>query len=114
PKTGSITASSIWTIASPWDGERVLPLFEGVNLSLYSVSRANLLRIKLFAACDRAEGMTIDLPDIKSMNPNPDEIVDASQWVRRELSRQRRPSRENQQFLQTLAAVEKVLEQPGD
>ncbi|TWW08691.1 hypothetical protein E3A20_21800 [Planctomyces bekefii] len=90
-------------------GKDLVPLFEGVSLSLYSVSRINLLRIKLFAACDRAEGMAIDLPDVKSMNPTRVEVGDATQWVRGELSRQRRSMRENQQFLQILDAIEKLL-----
>ena len=45
-------------------GNDLVSLFEGSNLSLFSVSRKNLLRIKLFSACDRPEGLTIDIPDI--------------------------------------------------
>ena len=90
-------------------GNDLVSLFEGSNLSLFSVSRKNLLRIKLFSACDRPEGLTIDIPDIKSMNPSRAEILEAAQWVKQEITRQRLAKREHQELLSTLDTLTKIL-----
>ncbi len=56
---------------------RVVPAFEGKALVLQSLGRADLLKTKLFALCDRGT----DLPDCIDLAPTVAELVEALPWV---------------------------------
>jgi hypothetical protein len=84
-------------------GQDVVPIYEGPNLTVYSVSRQNLLRIKTYAYCDRPEGPAIDLPDVLSMRPTQAEIDEASTWTLQEAQRQRLSKMDPASFKAALA-----------
>jgi hypothetical protein len=56
---------------------RVVLAFEGKALVLHSLGRADLLKTKLFALCDRGT----DLPDCVDLAPTADELAEALPWV---------------------------------
>lgn len=56
---------------------RVQPAFAGKALVLTALGRADLLKTKLFALCDRGT----DLADCIAMAPTAQEIADALPWV---------------------------------
>ena len=51
--------------------------FAGTALTLHALGRADLLKTKLFALCDRGT----DLPDCIALAPTADELDDARPWV---------------------------------
>lgn len=94
----------------PWGwGVNLMSLYEGEHLTLYSPSRENLLRIKLYSACDRPEGIAIDVPDIIIMKPTAEELSQACDWVRREQSRQTASKKERRLFAETLDVITKSI-----
>lgn len=56
---------------------RVRPAFEGKALTLNTLSRADLLKTKLFALCDRGT----DLLDCIALAPTAGELDEAEPWV---------------------------------
>lgn len=56
---------------------RVVLAFEGKALVLHSLGRADLLKTKLFALCDRGT----DLPDCVALAPTAAELAEALPWV---------------------------------
>jgi hypothetical protein len=56
---------------------RLQEVFLGRVLVLRSLHRADLLKSKLFALCDRA----LDLPDCLALAPTPTELADAVVWL---------------------------------
>jgi len=52
-------------------------IYRGQNLIVLAISRMDLIRSKLYAACDRSE----HLPDLIALKPAPDEIRKAEAWV---------------------------------
>jgi hypothetical protein len=56
---------------------RVVLAFEGKALVLHSLGRADLLKTKLFALCDRGT----DLPDCVALAPTAPELAEALPWV---------------------------------
>jgi len=56
---------------------RVQPLFAGSALILTTLGRADLLKTKLFALCDRGT----DLPDCVALAPTTSELDDAAPWL---------------------------------
>lgn len=56
---------------------RVVRAFEGKALILQSLGRADLLKTKLFALCDRGT----DLPDCIDLAPTAAELAEALPWV---------------------------------
>jgi hypothetical protein len=56
---------------------RAQPLFKGTALVLDTLGRADLLKTKLFALCDRGT----DLPDCVAMAPTATELAEALPWV---------------------------------
>ena len=69
-------ADLLRTLPSDWQG-RLQPAYEGKALRLKTLGRADLLKTKLFALCDR----DIDLPDCLAMAPTPYELREAEPWV---------------------------------
>jgi hypothetical protein len=63
-------------LPSGWPG-RVQPAFAGRALVLTTLGRADLLKTKLFALCDRGS----DLADCVAMAPTSDELTEALPWV---------------------------------
>jgi hypothetical protein len=59
-----------------WE-QRAEPLFSGRALMLRSLGRADLLKSKLFAFCDRRT----DLGDCLALAPMPEELAEALPWV---------------------------------
>lgn len=57
--------------------QRVQPAFSGVALTLHALGRADLLKAKLFALCDRGT----DLPDCVALAPSKEELAEAAPWV---------------------------------
>jgi hypothetical protein len=57
--------------------DQVTLAFQGAALALRTPGRADLLRTKLFALCDRG----IDLPDCIALAPTADELRDLLPWV---------------------------------
>ena len=57
--------------------DRLVDLFEGRALTLRGLGRADLLKTKLFALCDRG----LDLPDCEALAPTEDELGDALAWI---------------------------------
>ena len=57
---------------------RVQVVFSGDALTLTTLGRADLLKTKLFALCDRGT----DLADCMAMAPTPVELEEAEPWVR--------------------------------
>ena len=56
---------------------RVVLAFEGKALVLHSLGRADLLKTKLFALCDRGT----DLPDCVALAPTAAELAESLPWV---------------------------------
>ena len=56
---------------------RLQEVFRGRVLVLRSLHRADLLKSKLFALCDRG----LDLPDCLALAPTPAELADAVAWL---------------------------------
>lgn len=71
---GPIRLSS--ALPSGWE-TRVQPLFNGRALKLNTLARADLLKSKLFALCDRGT----DLADCIAMGPSINEIDIATPWL---------------------------------
>jgi hypothetical protein len=57
--------------------QRLQPAFEGRALILKSLGRADLLKTKLFALCDRGT----DLPDCVALAPTAEEVAEALPWL---------------------------------
>jgi hypothetical protein len=57
--------------------ERVLPVFKGRAILLTTLGRADLIKSKLFALCDRGT----DLTDCVALAPTAEELLDAAPWV---------------------------------
>ena len=57
--------------------ERVLVIFKGQSLVLHTLGRADLLKSKLFALCDRGT----DLPDCIALAPTDEEIAECMPWL---------------------------------
>ena len=56
---------------------RVRSTFDGAALRLTVLGRADLLKTKLFALCDRGT----DLPDCIALAPEPEELDEAEPWL---------------------------------
>lgn len=56
---------------------RVVPLFTGESLTLSTLGRADLLKTKLFALCDRGT----DLPDCIALAPSAEELAATRPWL---------------------------------
>ena len=56
---------------------RLQPAFNGKALTLSALGRADLLKSKLFALCDRG----LDLADCVSMKPTSEELAEAIPWL---------------------------------
>lgn len=61
---------------SKWQDRSTL-VFSTSNLSVYSLSRIDLLNSKVWAACDRMQ----DIPDVVAMKPTEEELSEAKEWV---------------------------------
>lgn len=59
-----------------WES-RCQAVFSGQALRLESIGRADLLRTKLFAACDRGT----DISDCVALRPGPEALAEAASWV---------------------------------
>lgn len=57
--------------------KNVVPLYQGKNLKLFTLSRIDFIRTKLYAFLDRG----IDLQDLKSLNPTKAEIEEVRGWL---------------------------------
>lgn len=57
--------------------ERLQPIFVGVALSLTTLGRADLLKTKLFALCDRGT----DLSDCHALAPTSEELREVTPWL---------------------------------
>lgn len=95
-KTASVDFAKANGLISEWFNNRVVNLqssmpfgwgtdtivvFRGKALILSSLSELNLLRTKVYVFIDRTEGPTIDLQDIKALNPKRENFEDACQWT---------------------------------
>jgi hypothetical protein len=60
--------------------KRCVPLFSGKALTLLTLDRADLLRTKLFAFCDRQQ----DLEDCVSLAPTKAELFECLPWVKQQ------------------------------
>jgi hypothetical protein len=69
-------SSLVRTLPSGWR-ERLQIAFEGEALTLRCLGRADLIRSKLFALCDRG----IDLPDCLALAPTDGELDEVEDWV---------------------------------
>jgi len=56
---------------------RVRAVFEGTAMRLTTLGRADILKSKLFALCDRGT----DLADCVALAPTPDELEEAAPWL---------------------------------
>lgn len=72
-------ASLVDVLPAGWQ-ERVQPAFTGSAIVLHALGRADLLKTKLFALCDRGE----DLDDCVALRPTPEELAEALPWVERQ------------------------------
>jgi hypothetical protein len=74
--------ASLVDVLPPGWRERLLPapVFVGKAIVLHSLGRADLLKTKLFALCDRGE----DIGDCLALAPTADELADALPWVERQ------------------------------
>ena len=75
-----------WLNNAPYELADMLPkgwmsecdsVFKDSSLEIRALGRLNLLRTKLFAACDRID----DLDDMVALNPSDTEIEEAEKWV---------------------------------
>lgn len=55
----------------------IIQIYEGKNLTLYTLGRLDLLRSKLFAYCDRQQ----DLEDCEALRPTVDELQTCLPWL---------------------------------
>jgi hypothetical protein len=69
-------ASLVPLLPKGWEG-RLVEAFRGEVLHLRSLGRPELLKVKLFALCDRA----LDLPDCIAMAPTRGELDEALPWL---------------------------------
>ena len=56
---------------------RLQVAFTGASLTLTTLGRADLLKTKLFALCDRGT----DLADCIALSPDPEELDEAEPWL---------------------------------
>jgi len=56
---------------------RTQPLYLGQHLTLATLSRLDLIRVKLWAMCDRMR----DLEDLVALAPTEEELAEAEAWV---------------------------------
>jgi len=75
-----------WLNNGPRDLTKQLPrewrsncteVFRGKSLKILSIGRADLIRTKLYAACDRQE----HLPDLIALKPTQRELAEAEEWT---------------------------------
>ena len=71
-------AQLIKNLPDGWQS-RLQPAFGGTQLKLTTLGRADLLKTKLFAYCDRTDP---DYADLLKLNPTRDELSDAISWVK--------------------------------
>ncbi|MGH1467614.1 MAG: DUF6036 family nucleotidyltransferase [Bdellovibrionales bacterium] len=71
-------SSLVKSLPQGWE-KRLQPLFKGKALSLNTLGRADLLKTKLFAYCDRTDP---DFSDLLKLKPTAKEILDSSTWVK--------------------------------
>lgn len=57
--------------------QRIKPLYSGAALQLQTLGRADLLKTKLFAYCDRGQ----DLSDCVALRPTQAELLEAADWL---------------------------------
>ena len=69
--------ASLASVLPPGWEERLRPLFAGAALELRCLGRADLLRSKLFALCDRA----LDLGDCMALAPTATELAELTGWL---------------------------------
>lgn len=69
-------ASLVRDLPSDWQTRTVL-VFQGRALTLFTLGRADLLKSKLFALCDRA----VDRPDCLALNPRKEELLELLPWL---------------------------------
>jgi len=65
------------TLPKTWQ-TTLQPLYQGKALKLHTLSRADLLKTKLFAFCDRGT----DRDDCIKLNPTREELIQALPWVK--------------------------------
>jgi len=65
------------SVLPPGWRERLQPAFHGSAIELQTLGRADLLKVKLFALCDRG----IDLGDCVALRPTEAELADALPWL---------------------------------
>lgn len=70
-------AIQLGAVLPPKWRERVQPAFAGRALVLTTLGRADLLKTKLFALCDRGS----DLADCVALEPTTEEVAEALPWV---------------------------------
>lgn len=71
-------SSLVKTLPETWM-RRLQPLFSGDALTLKTLGRADLLKTKLFAYCDRTDP---DFADLLKLKPTAQEIIDSADWVK--------------------------------
>lgn len=86
-------ASLVKDLPSGWR-IRVIQLYKGISLSLFTLGRSDLLRSKLFALCDRGT----DLLDCVAMAPSLEELKECYSWVCDRDANTGWPSHVNQNF----------------
>jgi hypothetical protein len=64
------------TLPTGWR-QRVVPLYQGPGLVLWTLGRSDFLKTKLFAHCDRGA----DRADCLALRPTPVELQEALPWV---------------------------------
>ncbi len=69
--------SQLKDVLPPGWESRLQPAFSGAALTLATLGRADLLKTKLFALCDRGT----DLPDCVALAPTEEELADARNWL---------------------------------
>lgn len=80
---------------------RVAPLFTGQALTLHTLGRADLLKTKLYAYCDRGD----DFKDCLALKPSQPEIDGAYDWVSHRDSNPNWPDHVRSQFLRLKKAL---------
>ncbi|HMP48267.1 MAG TPA: DUF6036 family nucleotidyltransferase [Oligoflexia bacterium] len=69
-------ASLLRDLDTTWKNQTEI-LFSGLALTLYTLSRIDLIKSKVFALCDR----TIDKPDCIALKPNKNELLEILPWL---------------------------------
>ncbi len=59
-----------------WE-EDCTKVYEGPALQVFALGRMDLIKSKLWSACDRMD----DIPDLIALNPTPPELQEAHSWV---------------------------------